>query len=384
MSSHALLSPSSAHRWMACPGSVLLSKDIPNTSSSYAEEGNLAHEVASAILLEQATTCEDGMLEHVSKYVELVRGIVRDRNGTLLVEQRVDMSKVVPGCWGTSDAIIVCDDELIVIDLKYGMGVRVDAEGNEQLRLYGLGAYLALNDLVGPFKTIRTMICQPRLDHVSEEVLTADQLTAFSIEASLAAEAVQEAMGFDDGPAELFAGEHLTPSEDACRWCPAKATCPALRAEVQRATGADFYDVEQDELPAVSESDLSSAMKKVGLIEDWCKAVRAAVETALFEGKEVDGFKLVEGRKGARQWADADAVEQLMKKQFRLPDDKVYDFKLISPTTAEKLFKDSPRRWTQLQEMVTQVQGKPSVAPVSDKRPAYRPPGGADDYSVED
>jgi len=124
---------------------------------------------------------------------------------------------------------------------------------------------------------------------------------------------------------------------------------------------------------------LPIAMAKVGMVEDWCKAVRAEVERRLLAGQTVDGYKLVEGKRGPRKWADADGVETLFK-SFRLRQDEMYDFSLISPTKAEKLFKQNPKRWAKVTERVTQSEGKPSVAPATDKRPALAVQSVADDF----
>jgi hypothetical protein len=120
-------------------------------------------------------------------------------------------------------------------------------------------------------------------------------------------------------------------------------------------------------------------MAKVGLVEDWCRAVRAEVERRLLAGKDVEGFKLVTGKKGNRQWADGPTVENLFK-SFRLKQNEMYKFDLISPTAAEKLLKDNPKRWSKVQEHITQSDGKPSVAPASDKRPALDIQSVAEDF----
>ena len=124
---------------------------------------------------------------------------------------------------------------------------------------------------------------------------------------------------------------------------------------------------------------LPIAMAKVGMVEDWCKAVRAEVERRLLAGQNVDGYKLVEGKRGPRKWSDADDIEQLFK-SFRLRQDEMYDFTLISPTKAEKVFKENPKRWAKVQERITQSTGKPSVAPATDKRQAIAVQSVADDF----
>ena len=375
MSAHAKLSPSGAHRWMRCPGSVALEAPFPDNSNRFSAEGTLAHDIAALCLTDnldphtlvgnEATVdgfefvVTEDMAAHVADYIKLVREYAE--GGTLLVEKRVDFSRAVgvPESFGTSDAIILKNDELIVIDLKYGMGVKVDAADNEQLQLYAVGALISFGFLTD--YTLFTMVIhQPRLNHVSEWTIGAEQLQAFAEDARLSAIEV-----LDHEVPRLEAGEKQ------CRFCKAKAVCPALGDTVSLATAgvataADFAEF----FPALPEDKLSTSMSTVELVEQWCKGVRAEVERRLLAGTPVEGYKLVAGRKGNRAWGDAAAVEALLKKSFRLRDDDVYDKVLISPTTAEKLLKNTPKRWAKVQDLITRGEGKPSVAPVTDNRPA--------------
>jgi hypothetical protein len=165
---------------------------------------------------------------------------------------------------------------------------------------------------------------------------------------------------------------YTTPGEKQCRFCKAKAVCPALRAEVTDIVGgaATLDDFKAQPVDSqTGDNYLPMAMAKVGMVEDWCKAVRAEVERRLLAGQTVDGYKLVEGRRGNRAWSDEGAVEQLFK-SFRLRQEEMYDFKLISATKAEKLLKPNPKRWAKAEQLITRSDGKPSVAPATDKRPA--------------
>lgn len=390
MSAHAKLSPSGAHRWMACPGSVVLEAEYPNSSSRAAAEGTLAHTIASECLTKGLYPAEfvgtkhtvDGfdftvgldMSAHVADYMGLVREYAE--GGTLLVERQVGIGHLTgeEGATGTADAIILKGNEIVVIDLKYGMGVKVEALNNPQLMMYALGA-LHDYDMVDDFDTITMVIHMPRLNYVGEFVLPLEELLKFGYDVNGAANHVRLAQTLNLTAGDDLSDGFFTPGEKQCKFCRAKATCPALKAEVMETMGvspmSDFADLIPQEINMeTSDNYLPVAMSKVELIEQWCKSVRAEAERRLLAGQPVTGYKLVEGRLGNRDWKDPQAVEDIFKKTYRLRDDQAYDFKLISPTKAEKLFKENPKRWASLQEQIARADGKPSVAPVTDKRPA--------------
>lgn len=420
MATHAMLSPSSAARWIPCPGSAALSRDIPNTSSSFADEGTAAHELAAKCLIDGSSTqgciglvitvngtdytVDADMADHVGGYVKRVRDLVESLGGELLVEQRLDISGITgeEDAGGTSDAVILLDDEIIIVDLKYGQGVQVDAEDNPQLGIYALAA-IEKYDILGTVERVRMIIDQPRKHHYSEAVMTAEELQAFKATVQEASMRCGAALRFYDNYKELH-DKYLNPGEKQCKFCPAKGTCPKLRdavtTEVWGATAATADDFDNmDAIPdtltvaveqveggygADIEEWLGAAMSKVGLVEDWCKAIRAEVERRLLAGVDIPGHKLVEGRRGARAWSNAEEVEAALK-AMRLKVEQMYDLKLISPTTAEKLAKSGtigPRQWPKLQDMITQSDGKPSVAPASDKRPALIVKPVADDFDA--
>jgi len=384
---HAKLSPSGAHRWMTCPGSVVLEAAYPDEGSVFADEGTAAHTLAAWCLTDglpaeeyigevihvgkRQFKVDKTMAGHVANYVKLVKGLAE--GGTLLVERQVPIGHLTgeDGATGTSDAVIIkaVERNLSVVDLKYGMGVQVDAKDNQQLQMYALGAYEAYG-LLADFDTVSMYIHMPRLNYVGEFHVSVADLKAFGEEVRRAARQVELAQSLD-GVDDL-----LNPGEKQCRFCKAKATCPALLAEVTDVVGgkpataedfAQFMPVNND--VEVGDNYLSMAMDKVGLVEDWCKAIRAEVERRLLQGVQVPGYKLVEGKQGNRAWVDQDKVEAAMK-ALRIKADDMYDKKLISPTTAEKLLKTDPKKWDKLKELITRASGKPSVAPATDKRPA--------------
>lgn len=406
MTAHALLSPSGADRWMTCPGSVALERDLPDTSSEFADEGTAAHDLAARCLEtglpasgfigeviaveDRSFTVDDEMAGFVQAYVDRTRAAAE--GGELFIEQRLSIEHLTgeEDAHGTSDAVIISGTELCIRDLKYGRGVRVEAEGNRQLQIYALAA-LAEYELVYDIQTVRICIDQPRLNHVSEWVLTVDELRRFGDEVADCALRATSALQFRDGWMRDGSSYYLNPSEGACRFCKAKALCPALAVRVQEEVGAEFDTIAEADVEAVAPSDATSEevlgvkMRAVGLIEDWCKAVRAEVERRLLAGRDVPGWKLVEGRRGPRQWGDKDEAEQVLK-GFRLKVEEMYDLKLITPPAAEKLHKAGkigPRQWPRLQELITQTEGKPSVAPESDKRPALVVSAVEDEFSDE-
>lgn len=392
---HATLSPSGAERWSTCPASVQLEAGYPDSSSDYADEGTAAHAVAEMALREgkdamaykgrripvragKTVEVTADMATEVQKYIDYVRDVAAGHE--LLLEQRLGISRWVPEAFGTSDAVILREDgELHICDLKFGRGVKVDAEENKQMILYALGALDQFAVLMD-FERVRMTIHQPRLNHVSEWAITVDELRERGARLKEAADRAYLYVDSETPPVPSDFG----PSEKACRFCKARAKCPAAAAEVVvtvsrniAATPDDFEVVPpQGDLAA---PDLGVLMGRVDEIEAWCKAVRAETERRLLLGEAVDGFKLVLGRAGPRKWTSEQEAEELLK-AMRLKSDEMYDKKVISPTTAEKLLKDTPRRWAKAQALITKSEGSPSVAPASDKRPALVIKPAADDF----
>lgn len=395
MSGHAVLSPSSAHRWMQCPGSVLMEKDLPDIESEYAAEGTRAHTLAFELLTATsylialvAFSKEEGF-EYVRIYTEFVLDQVKD--GVLLIEQKLSIEHITGeiGAKGTADAVIISSDgkTLTVIDLKYGMGLRVEAENNEQLMIYALAA-LNQFEALGDFTTVKMIIHQPRLDHVSEWECSRAKLEEFKEEVIFAGDFILRVL---KGKTPFKANEDLVPGEIQCKFCKAKATCPALAKKALTIISEDFVDLDQDpsnaiekalqKIPTLSIEQLAKIEKNAPLIEMILKAVRGRIEAELFAGGQVPGFKVVMGKKGNRKWIDEKAAETELIKTHLEPKE-MYEQKLISPATAEKLLKKNPESWAKVLQLINQSEGKPSVAPSTDPRPALAIPASENDFAV--
>lgn len=404
---HATFSPSSAHRWIACPGSIKLCEGIKDTSSVYADEGTAAHFLLDQCLLAQPGGNDkrmfgakehfgrriaidtDGdanwaseedtntfkvdltMIEAVNFVIEEIQTIVENfrsqgAHDVWVVPSRslsIEFMTGEEGAKGTADFTITAlflDGAVIYVgDFKYGMGVEVHAEENEQCMMYALAA-AEVEGLASTVKEVVIGIHQPRLPGETRPwALSSAHAEMFITE-------VKDAVAV---ASTTNKGDDLYPAEDTCRFCPARATCPALYAEVSTHFGDESL------LPA-STIPLGLKMSAVGMVEDWCKAVRAKVESELLDGREVEGWKLVQGKRGNRGWKDEDEAEAVLKSMrlksaLKMEEDPIYTRKLVSPTVIEKLIKKvSPKRWARVSKLVVQADGKPSVAPASDPRPA--------------
>lgn len=392
---------------MRCAGSVALESVLPEKSSSFADEGTAAHELASMALLSQRDavafsgriitvagrdggksrdfTVDAEMVEEIQKYLDKVRQYAAGHD--LFVEQRLEFSEYVgvPNQFGTSDAVILTSDEIQVHDLKYGKGVRVDAEDNEQLMLYALGA-LATFGMVGDFKRVRCVIHQVRLDHLSEWDCSVEELLAFAARAKDSALRAMYLTEIQSVGGQL-SGVELNPGDKQCRFCKAKATCPALSGEVSRIVYGDPsslgnpHDTAKPQGIPKSVSLLGTYRDRVELVMSWAKAVIAQTDTELDAGNEVPGWKRVTGKKGNRAWEDKVAAEKAMK-AMRLKHEEMFDYSLITPTQAEKkLAKEYPRAWPKLSELITQSPGGPITVPADDPRPALSVGSIADDFT---
>ncbi|MGN1149979.1 MAG: DUF2800 domain-containing protein, partial [Sutterella sp.] len=317
---HALLSPSSASRWMKCRGSAALCRKVVDgtgeKSTSFADEGTFAHAVAAALLTgndlpksEKYSASE--VADEVRPYVEFVRTLP----GTLLVEQELSITWITgeDGAHGTADAVLVTDDTITVVDLKYGMGVKIDAEQNPQLAIYA-GAVWQAFDYVGEIKTVKAIIVQPRLDHISECTYTVDELNDFLDEIRTCAKAANAEIGLADESL------HLCPGKKQCQFCAAASRC---RAYAEMVAQASKVDLPKPAMALMSDAELASALKVVDAVEQWCNRVREDAFQTLMNGASIPGFKLVAGREGPRKWSNDQEAEDLLKR-MKVPVDDRY------------------------------------------------------------
>lgn len=422
MAQHALAGPSSHDKWSTCAAALLAEKGLADKGGAYADEGTAAHLLGSECLehgkhpsefigrqidvghheysdfdgamfvpyandggfeVRRSYTVDADMAEHVAKYVDRVRQYA-GKDGILKAEHRVSIEHITgePGAAGTSDATIAIPDELIVNDLKYGMGVRVSAIGNGQLMMYAAGALEEMNFVYGPFKRVRLVIHQPRLDHLSEWDCTVEELMLF-VDATRTA-AAKAIRIYNTG--EVTAADYA-PSDDGCRWCKAKPTCAAAAKRVLDAMAGDFEEMASPDVGApgtdYSPEQLAEKMAAIPFIEDWCKAVRAKVESNVFAGIPVPGWKLVMGKRGNRAWTDENAADEVLKR-MRYSIEERCNLKLKSPTQIEKMLKPTPKKLANFLAagLVGQSEGKPSVAAESDPRPVYVAPDAANDFEA--
>ena len=346
-------------------------------AGEYAREGDAAHTSAAVALLTGTPArsregLSDELLPFVQEYVDLVERIARGKK--LHIEKRLKISAITgeKNAYGTADAVIVGDDEITVVDLKFGRGVKVDAALNPQLMIYGLAAKIAFPE---KSRSIRLVIFQPRLHHLSEFKPSTAELADFSRKAWERGKIALEIIEHQEADAREF-----MPSEETCRFCRARSGCKALAEKVQKEVGADFETLAQQEKDFLSTESfirtspeaLARAFRAVPIIESWCRAVAAEVERRMHAGDKVPGYKFVAGRKGARYWSDSNAAADALRAlQFSASD--IYEQKIISPAQAEKIFKASgmdAEYWKTVRGLIMQNDAKPVIVPESDKRPA--------------
>lgn len=393
--SHAHLSPSAASRWIHCPASVRLEDEYWRThkekDSPFALEGTLAHSLAEIkardlaghfdrdeyldlieewnfevqYQMDQGLDLDpEKMDQDTDKYVEYIRSVLDEiPDSTLLVEQRVDTG--LPECWGTGDAIIVSPDNVTIIDLKYGMGVRVSAQDNPQLQLYGVGALESYGDLLGDPKSVTMTIFQPRLGSISSVSMDAGELREWRDSLIPIAKDA------------LAGSKKFGPSEDVCRWCPVAGDC---RARMKMVAETDF-SVEPDLLTL---EEMGAALERIPMIKSWCSAVEAsALEHAYTEGEHIPGFKVVSSG-GRRYIKDPPATVQFLI-DHGYTAEQVAELRIKTLGAIQKLIGNNKKMVELLGDQIAKTDGRPSLVKESDpRRPISSTQEVAADFEKED
>ncbi|MEI1258346.1 DUF2800 domain-containing protein [Blautia sp. JLR.GB0024] len=370
---HAKLSASGASRWMACPPSANLEEQFPDKNTEFVEEGTLAHSLAEQILrynngeitkkafntrlnkIKKDPLYNQEMQEYIEDYAQGVWEIFNEAKAScpdaqILFEQRLDFSDYVPDGFGTGDVVIIADDLVQVIDLKYGKGVGVSAVSNPQLRLYGLGAYLE-HSMLYDIKRIKCTIIQPRLENVSTEEITVEELLAWAEK-----EVKPKALMAMAGEGDFCVGDH-------CRFCKAFAVCRAQKDYQMELAKYDFVDAE-----LLEDSEIGEVLGKVDALVKWAEAVKAyAFDQAVNHGQHYDGWKLVEGRSNRKYTDEAQVAQKLTEAGYQ----EIYKPQELQGITAMEKLMGKKKFAELLDGLVEKPGGKPVLVPETDKRPEY-------------
>lgn len=372
MRKHAILSASGAHRWMNCTPSARLELEFDDSSGEAAAEGTAAHALSEHKLRkalkkeskrpvslydsEEMENYTDGYVDFVLEVIEQVVQVCSDP--LILIEQRLDFSKYVPDGFGTGDCIIIADKVLNIIDFKYGQGVLVSAEDNPQMKLYALGA-LDLFDGIYDIEMVSMTIYQPRRENVSTSTVSKESLYQWAEEVL-------------KPKAELaFAGDGIYCPGEWCQFCRAAVKCRA-RAEAKMKLARFEFALP----PLLTDEEITDILSSISDLTSWANEIIAyATDAAVNHGKKWPGFKVVEGRSN-RKYKDEEAVAEAAKNAgYR----DIYKQSLITITEMEKLMGKSKFNEI-LGELVMKPPGKPTLVPVSDKRPEMNTSSAKNDF----
>jgi hypothetical protein len=355
-----------------------------DTTSVFAEEGTLAHEICELMCrynngefkkatytrrinkLKEHELFTIDMLDYCNTYATIVRekfqeAKKRTPGAVLLLEQRLDFSEYVPEGFGTGDAVIIADGAVEVIDFKYGIDVPVYAEDNSQMKLYGLGA-LAEFDMLYDVHDIKMTIVQPRLENISGCEMLVEDLKAWGEEVRVIAE-----QAFN-GDGEFKAGSH-------CRFCKVKAKC---RAYAEEQLEIAKYEFRQG--PFLAETEIADILGRADELKKWLTAVdEYALDQAVNHGVSYPGYKLVEGRSVRKYISEEDVAHQLVD-THHFAEDEIYEKKLLGITKMEKTLGGKKKFTELLSDYVIKPPGKPTLVPESDKRPEWH----SEDEAVND
>lgn len=387
---HSVFAPSSSEMWLNCSGSLIANMQARQEGnakgSEAAAEGTVAHEMAEIWLntgkkpihligeIKNVDGFDVEVTEEMLAYVADYVNWCNDQEGAKFVEVKVDFSHLtpVPHQKGTSDHVCCTQDKLTITDLKYGMGVKVEAENNTQLQIYALGV---LNDFgfIYDFKKVEMRICQPRLHHFSTWEIPVEQLLAFGEYVKERAKAAWQ----QNAPRKV--------SEKGCLWCRVKAQCPEKAKELEALIDDKFDDVSDEdvinridsgeylrEFPEIKQLSMEQVEKiysKIKPVKSFFEEIEKKLFDFALKGGKMHAYKLVAGRT-TRKWRDEDEIVKFML-SHGLNEDDFSPRTLVTPAQAEKLCKKSSIDLNELNEYIANRTGKPTIAPISDKRPEF-------------
>lgn len=392
---HALLSASSAHRWLNCTAAPRFEENFPSGTSEYAEEGTLAHSICEVYARKRFTPMstrkfnsevkklkehplfKDEMLRTAEDYVEYLteKAMQYDTMPHVAIEVRVDLTDYIPEGFGTCDCVMIGGDTLHITDYKHGKGVAVEAKRNPQMLLYALGALKLYRPIYGDtIKKVSTGICQPRLrDTASEDAISVEDLLAWGESIKPTA---REAF---NGPGVFCPGEH-------CRFCRGKAQCRA-RADKYSAY-ADFKDCvpagklpnEEASIPAearailglppiLSDAEVGKLLTEAAGLIKWYEDLQTYAVGALLAGEEIPGWKVVAGKSNRAFRNTDEAIQAVIALGY--DEALLYERKPKTLTEIEKLLGKKSFEEA-MSDHVVKPMGKPTLAPASDKREPYQ------------
>lgn len=376
---HALLSASSAHRWMNCTPCARLEEQFPDTTSDFAREGTLAHSIAELKLrkkftepmsqktftsrmnkLKKQELYQEEMQGHTDAYIDYITECAMryEHMPTVAAEVRLDFSAWVPEGFGTGDCVMIGGDTLHIIDFKYGKGVSVSAQDNPQMRLYALGALQAFG-MIYPVKQVCMAIVQPRIDNLSEDTISVEELMTWAENTVKPAAAL------------AFAGAGKYKAGEWCRFCRARIQCRE-RANHNTQLIEDFGAPPEKEKPCstdlLTNAEIADALVRIKPFLAWAKDLEEYALQAVLNGEGIPGWKAVEGR-STRSFSDMDsAFAELVRNG--VDESLLYERKPLTLAQVEKVVGKANLQ-TFAGHYIVKPQGKPTLAPVSDKRPVY-------------
>ncbi len=373
MGRHAILSPSGSHRWLHCTPSARLEQEFADTESEAAKEGTAAHALCEHKLKkalrmrsrrphsdydsDEMEECAEAYVDFVMEQYEQARQVCKDP--IVLIEQKLDFSCYVPDGFGTGDCIIISDDRLHIVDFKYGLGVLVEAQDNPQMKLYALGA-LGLYDALYDIREVSMTIFQPRRENVSTWTVPVTELKEWAEEVLK-----PKARMAYDGEGEYTPGEW-------CTFCRAAVRCRARAQEKLKLAQAEFKLP-----PLLTDAEVEEILKVLPDLTRWANEITAyATDAAVSHGKEWSGFKVVEGRSVRKYRDEEKAAEAAIEAGYT----DIYKKSLITLTEMQKLM--GKQKFEEvLGSLIYKPPGKPTLVPVSDKRPAINTTNAKNEFS---